>query len=350
MLELLGAAFLVIVVCMLIGGMAGVVWMRGQVREASVVGALRESLNDVRPATLDVAAPGEWHHVAEAELLCGEFLDSGLRPIGYYSIPEIDDIYLRAFLQENPPAYLCVNDHPKYGCWTDIVMLPKGGGSVTLTTVAAGSNSVPRPARHEIEKLHVSTHPKSMLGYVRSRLLDGEFKPVSAEAFLDVFNGIMKDCQNALADQDIEQSWLESVASETGLVLSGDEAETINAERQLERHEHITKQCLQRYAKDLGLSAEQWEEQRSELLVVYENIPDWLLVEQLYERLPVPEELEADLADIEHDGKPARVSARQFISMLPESDLVEHLATLTDPLVADIYKVPDIMEELRDAA
>ena len=165
-----------------------------------------------------------------------------------------------------------------------------------------------------------------------------------------MFNSIMDDCQNALNDQDIDQGWLENLASESGIVLSGDEAETINAERQLERHEQIVSQCLQSYVKDLGLSAEKWEEQRAQLLVVYENIPDWLLVEQLFERLPVPEALEHDLAEIEHDGKPARVSARQFISTLPEAESIEHIATIYEPQVADIYRVPDQFAELPDAA
>ena len=301
MLEILGAAFVVLLGCMIVGGLYGVVWMRGQVRDASVVGALRDSLSEIRPALLEKADEPEWHHPLEADLISGEFIEAGLQPIGYYTIPEIDDIVMRAFMQPEPPAYVAVNDHPKYGCWTDVIMLPGEGGSVTLTNVGSGSVSIPRPPLHELEKLHVSTHPTSLLGYVRSRALDGDFKAVSEDQFQSVINTIMAECQMALANQDVDQDWLQNVARESGIVLSGDEADTINAERQLERHEYIVSQCLSRYAKSTGLSAEEWESTRSELFVVYESIPSWMLIEMLYERLPVPEELEAELADIENN-------------------------------------------------
>ena len=350
MLEILGAAFVVLLGCMILGGLYGVLWMRGQVKDASVVGALRDSLSDIKPAMLETAHNPDWHHPLEADLICEEFIDSGLQSIGYYTIPEIDDIVMQAFMQPDPPVYVAVNDHPKYGCWTDVVMLPSEGGSLTLTNVASGSVSIPRPPHHELEKLHVSTHPKSLLGYVRSRALDGEFKAVSEDSFQSVINTIMAECQMALADQDIDQEWLQNVASDSGIVLSGDEADAINAERQLERHEYIISQCLSRYAKTTGMSAAEWESSRADLFVVYESIPDWLLIEQLYDRLPVPEELEAELADIEHDGKAPRVSARQFIANLPDPEGVEHLVTLSEPLMADIYRVSANDSGLRKAA
>ena len=83
---------------------------------------------------------------------------------------------------------------------------------------------------------------------------------------------------------------------------------------------------------------------------LYRQFPDWLLIEQLYDRLPVPEELEAELADIEHDGKAPRVSARQFIANLPDPEGVEHLVTLSEPLMADIYRVSANDSGLRKAA
>ncbi len=339
MLELLGATFVVLIGCMIVAGFYGVIWMRAKVRDESIVGALRDSLNEVKPALLQEAYDPDWHHPMEADLVCDEFLASGVQAIGYYTIPEIDGIVMRAFVQTEPPAYITVNDHPKYGCWTDVVMLPVSGGSVTLTNVAAGSVSIPRPPRHELEKLHVSTHPSSFLGYVRSRSLDGEFRAVSARRFVAVMNEIMAECQMALANRDIDQDWLQSVARDNGIVLSGDEADAINAERQLQRHEQTVSLCLRGYAKQTGMSAEEWEASRSQLLVVYENIPDWLLVEQLWDRLTVPEELEDELAGIEHDSKAPRVSARHFIEKLPDSDAVEHLATLSEPVLADIYRI-----------
>ena len=112
-----------------------------------------------------------------------------------------------------------------------------------------------------------------MLGFARSRLLDESFKPAGADQFIDVFNAIMADCQQALEDQDVDQSMLESLVKDSGIVLQGDEAETINADRQLRRHDDTLRQCMQSYASSSGLTAQDWEMQRESIIVVYENYP-----------------------------------------------------------------------------
>ena len=70
MLQLLGATFVVLIGCMIVGGLYGVVWMRAKVRDESVVDALRDSLNEVTPALLEEAKAPDWHHPMEADLIC----------------------------------------------------------------------------------------------------------------------------------------------------------------------------------------------------------------------------------------------------------------------------------------
>jgi len=223
----------------------GVVWVRGRIQEASIVGALQETLDNVEAAELESSPEAEWHHPMEADLLCREFTDMGASSIGRFCIPEIDNICLHGYLLSDPPAYVTVNDHPNYGCWTDIVMMPEEGGSLTLSTVAQSGTSSPRPAEHQLEFLHVTTHPVSMRGYARAHTMSAEYKTPDAEAFAAIFNAIMAECQEALAEQDINQDMLESLVKDSGIVLNGDEAYTINAERQVQRHEQTLKQVMQ---------------------------------------------------------------------------------------------------------
>jgi len=327
-----------------------VVWVRGRIQEASVVGALRETLDNVEAAVLKSSPEADWFHPMEADYLCREFSEMGASSIGRFCIPEIDNICLQGYILSDPPAYVAINDHPDYGCWTDIVMLPESGGSLTLSTVAQSGTSSARPAKHELEFLHVSTHPVSVLGYARARTMSAEFKEARADEFTSIFDAIMVDCQESLAEQDINQAMLESLVRGSGIALSGDEAHTINAERQLQRHEQTLKLVMQQYASNSGLSAEDWEQQRDQLLVVYDNMSGTLLVEMLYERLEVPEELEGELASLEYENAPARHLAKRFIALLPGTDSVNCVMTVSEPVLADIYKIPELASAHRKAA
>jgi len=143
---------------------------------------------------------------------------------------------------------------------------------------------------------------------------------------------------------------LESLVRDSGIALSGDEAHTLNAERQLRRHEQTLKVIMQQYASNSGLSAEDWEQQRDQLLVVYDSMSGALLVEMLYERLEVPDELEGELASLEHEDAPARHLASRFIALLPESEPVDCVMTVSEPVLADIYRIPDLSMANRKAA
>ena len=350
MLELMGLALVVILFCALTGGLFGVVWVRGRIQDASIVGALQETLDNVEAAELEASPDADWYHPMEADFLCREFSEMGASSIGRFCIPEIDNICLQGYIISDPPAYVTINDHPQYGCWTDMVMLPQTGGSLTLSTVAQSGTNSPRPAEHELEFLHVSTHPVSMRGYARAHTMSADFKEPDADEFTAIFNAIMVDCQEALAQQDINQAMLESLVRDSGIVLSGDEAHTINAERQVQRHEQTLKQVMQHYASDSGLSAEDWEQQRDALLVVYDSVPPTLLVEMLYERLDVPEELEGELASLEYEDAPARHLAGRFIALLPQAESINCVMTVSEPVLADIYRIPQLPLSNRKAA
>ena len=339
MLELMGLAFMVILFCVFAGGAFGAVWMRGQFQETSVLGVLQKSLENVEPAEVEKAPDAEWYHPMEAEYLCDEYRQLQTTEIGRYCIADIDNICLHGFVMSNPPAFITVNDHPTYGCWTDIVMLPENGGSLTLTTVASPDTNSVRPDLHRLERLHVSTHPESLRGYAKSCLLNENFLDAKAEEFVDILNLIMAECQNALVEQDIDQSLLESMVEDSGIVLQGDEAETINADRQVKRHEDTLRQCMQTYASNSGLSAEEWEMHREEILVVYDRQPLSILLETLFERFDVSEELEVTLSELAAEDVSARHIASQFIAALPNGDSINRVSTLTLPVQADVYQI-----------
>ena len=339
MLELMGLAFMVILFCVFAGGAFGAVWLRGQLQETSVLGVLQKSLENVEPAKIEKAPDAEWFHPMDAEYLCDEYRQLQTKEIGRYCIADIDNICLHAFIMSNPPAFVTVNDHPVYGCWTDIVMLPESGGSLTLTTVAAQDTNPVRPDIHRLERVHVSTHPESLRGYARSCLLNESFQDVKAEEFVEILNLIMAECQLALVQQDVDQSLLESLVENSGIVLQGDEAETINADRQLKRHEDTMRQCMQSYASNSGMSAEEWELRRTEILVVYDRQPLPLLLEALFERFEVSEELEATLSELASEDAPARHIASQFIAALPNGANINRVSTLTLPVQADVYQI-----------
>ena len=169
--------------------------------------------------------------------------------------------------------------------------------------------------------------------------MNENFLDAKAEEFVDILNLIMAECQNALVEQDIDQSLLESMVEDSGIVLQGDEAETINADRQVKRHEDTLRQCMQTYASNSGLSAEQWEMHREEILVVYDRQPLSILLETLFERFDVSEELEVTLSELAAEDVSARHIASQFIAALPNGDSINRVSTLTLPVQADVYQI-----------
>lgn len=350
MLELMGLTFTVILFCAVFGGVVGVLSMRGQLRTSSMVGVLQRTLENVEPATVEAAPDSDWYHALEADCLCAEYIALGAEPIGRYSIPDIDNILLQAFTHNNPPAYITVNDHPQYGCWSDFVMLPEAGGSLTITTVNTESSKSYRPVHHRIDRRPVSTHPLTLIGFARSRLLDESFIPALAGQFTSAFNSIMAECQRALENQDIDQSMLESMVKGSGIELSGDEAETINAERQIKRHDDTVRQCMRSYALSSGLTAQDWEQHRESLVVVYENQPLELLLETLFEQFDIPESLAEELAVLESEQASARQVASRFFVALPQESAVTRVATLSGPVLADIYQIEEVEDSLQKAA
>lgn len=349
MLEILGVTFLLLLTCAGAAFAGGILWLRLKVQEASVVVALEESLAEVPIPALTPAPAMLWHHDKEAVSLCKEFQGNGAIAFADYHIKEIDDTCVRALTIDSPPAYVTINDHKELGVWADVILLPVEGGTITFSNVTESRENAPMPTGHELVQVPANAHPDSMIGYARSRLLNAEFKtPVTTE-FENIFDQIMRAYHECIGSQDIDQAWLESIARESGVVLKGDEAESINAERQLVRNANIQESCLQAFAENSELSASQWEKMRGELLVIHDQISTTALVELLWENLEIPEALERDLIELEFVEATPRILASTFNSNLPEHYRMVRVATLSNPFVADIYRITEQSQQLKAA-
>ena len=146
MLETLGMAFLVLLGCAVASLAVGLIWLRLQINSSSLVSALEQTLKAVPTPGLSPTLDMQWYHDLEAEELSRLYVNRGARFCGEYKIYEIDNTCVRAFYLDSPPAFVTINDHPELGCWTDLIMQPEEGGTLTFTTVSYTHLTLPTKA------------------------------------------------------------------------------------------------------------------------------------------------------------------------------------------------------------
>lgn len=343
MLELMGATFLVIVAASTLAGAAAVMQARQRLRQDAIVAAIEETLADAPVPVIEAEQEFEWHHPEAANVLCQDLHSLGLRAFGTYCFAEASNARLQAYQLDTPSAYLVVTDHIDMGCWLDLVMFT-ATGSITYSSMPPGNNTAERPPEHELILVGADAHPGSVIGYARSRALNLNPETVEPSQFVERFNQVLAALRASLDLCHVDQSWLESIAEYSGVRLRGDEAESINAGRELQRHERIVGDCLKSYAASSGMSAVQWEQVRNELLVIYDELPKSVLVEVLYQSMDIPQGFEGDLLMLEDATASSRLATRQFINTLPADELANGYAlireaTINSPVCADIYRV-----------
>ncbi len=346
MLELLGAVFLLILGFGTLLSAITWIWLRARVKEALVINALESSLSGIELPVLRPVEEDQSYHPAEVACLSAEFFKIGAKRVDDYCLAELDNTHVSLLRFNIPPAFVAINDHPERGCWADLIMLPVNGGTLTYTTMSESLQGENRPPQHELIQVERSTHPASLLGYARSRALGGEFLATHNVDFVSIFNTMMREYHDHFTTSDVEQDWLESIASNSGVKLCGEEAESINSERRALRNQQVVDNCLQAYAECSGLTALQWEQIRNDLVVIHEGLTAESLVELLYDLLNLPQGYESELVKLEFEDAPVRYLANSFNAQLPDSHGMVRVATITSPVVADIYRLPDTAADI----
>ena len=336
MLEILGIIFLVLIGLIL----AFALWIGFKIYRGlkghEIVTAIEEGMETPRIELEPNERPEFVYPDGVAELVA-EAERVGATRCGSFDAPAAA-ARLVAFAMSTPPVYIVVYDHDQVEPWMDVVMRLDRDRTFTASTVPEIARGAPRPP--EDEMLHFA--PGTVIGVLvnaAKERADGDTAlPAPPAEFKKHFEAAAEKSRQYIQSQSVSQEWLESIASEAGVELMGDEAQQINLGREAEQYTQMQAACIKALAESGSFTAAQWDELRDKLVAVWDGMPDDWVPGVFYDFVEVPEDLEDALDGLEESSGTARERIARFNARLPENLRLVPVGRVSTPVAADIYK------------
>lgn len=336
MLKLLGIVFLVLIG--LVVAFFG--WLffkvKDSVKQQAHISAIEEGL-DTPPIVLEPAdRPAFTQPEAVAELV-EQAVGLGATPCGNYDVPAAG-ARLCAYRLETPPAYIIIYDHDQVDPWIDVEVNFNGDRSFTASTAPEIGRGAPRHPDDEIVYFAPGTAMGVLVRAAAERANDEAALPATAAAFQSTFEAAAAKSQEYIRTQAISQEWLSTIAKDTGVELTGEEAAQINEARKVEQMMQIQNDCFTSLAESGDFTAAQWNELRENLVAVWDDMPRDYVASVFWDHLELSEEFDSAL-DALHEGHgPARERVAALNALLPEGQQLILVGTVSSPVEADIYR------------
>jgi len=336
MLEILGIIFLVLIGLVV----AFFTWLffkaRKGMQEHARVAAIAESMSV--PAI--VLEPTENLSLAQPEAvaeLVKQAADLGAISCGNYDVP-VAAARLCAFSLETPPVYIVIYDHDQVDPWIDVVMRCNDDRSLTVSTVAAIARGAPRHPDDQITHSAPGTALGVLVREAAERAQSEATLPATPGAFKEYFEAAAEKSRKYTQSSAVNQEWLESIAEDSGVELSGDEAAQINHMREEQQVTQTENDCFTSLAESGNFSVTQWDEIRDNLVAVWDEMPGEYAAAVLYNHVDIPQELESAVDALEERHGHARERIAQLNSNLPEDKQLILVGSVSSPVKADIYR------------
>ncbi len=337
MLEILGFVFLVLIgLVVLFAVWIGLKIYRGA-KDYAIVSAIEEGM-ETPPIELEPNPnPGFLHPEAIAELVA-QAVRVGATRCGAFDAPAAG-ARLIAYAMSTPSVYIVIYDHDQVEPWMDVVMRFEGDRSFTASTVPEIARGAPRPQGDEILHFAPGTVMGVLIGAAEERAEQDSPLPATAAAFKEHFEAAAERSRRFIMTQSVSQEWLEQIAEDAGVELSGEEAAHINLGRQAEQYSQIQAACIKALAETGNYTAAQWDDLRDRLVAVWDDMPNEWVSGVIYEYVDeIPLDLEDDVDGLEESSGSARQRIAAFNARLPEKCRLVPVGTVSTPVVADIYK------------
>lgn len=287
-----------------------------------------------------------------------------LKAVGYmalhdYTIPEMEDVRLRAFWHPQLHCYAVLYDHGQAGVFADVVRDFDDGTHLTVS--CAPESGMDRPLHAPLVRLALDVRDNATAQTLHDRLVqesaDRAATPNRAEDFEHIFTeAYAQEMDWRIARGGVTEAEIERIAA-----LGGQEkpnacqVEVIRSMWSSAIGSFIEEEVTETWLADSEMSAVDWERLRDRIIVVHdhgdaaERIEElsWLLVEGTVD-------MEDDEAvDRAHTGAAERLrpvfenrSIREGFAeaqaLLPEKRRYERLGGVEDPWPADVYAMaPD---------
>lgn len=336
MLKFLGVVFLVLIGLVV----AFFTWLffkvKGGVQQQARVSAIEEGMNT--PAI--VLEPNEHPSLAQPEAvaeLVEQVVGLGATPCGNYDAPAAD-VRLCAYTLETPPVYIVIYDHDQVDPWTDVVLRLTEDSSFTASTVPEIARGAPRHPDDEITYFAPGTVTGVLVQEAAERANGNATLPATPEAFKSYFEAAAEKSTKYTQTQAVSQEWLATIAEDTGVELSGDEAAQINAGREAEQVMQTENDCFKSLAESGEFTAAQWNDIHESLVAVWDDMPSEYVSGVFYSHVDIPDELESAVEALEEGHGRARERVALVNAELSEAKRLVLVGTVSSPVEADIYR------------
>ena len=336
MLKFLGIVFLIIIGLIVAFAITLTMRIRQGMQQQQRLEAIEEGMNMPEIVLEPTDNPSLANRDGAAEL-AAQTDRAGAINCGAYDAPAAG-ARLLAYALDTPPVYIVVYDHDQVEPWADVVLRMAGDRSFTASTVAEIGRGAPRPPEDEIVFFAPGTDIGVLVRAAAERAEGETVLPAVPGDFKAYFEAAADKSQKYIQTQSVSQDWLEAIAEDTGVELSGEEAEHINFGREAQQVMQITNGCLKSLAGSGKYTAAEWDDLRDSLVVVWDDMPGAYVSSVFYDFVDIPEELEDAVDELEEGTGSARERVAQFNSGLPEEQRLIREGAVTSPVEADIYR------------
>lgn len=336
MLDILGSVFLI-----LIGLVAAfALWLflkiKGGMAQQARVSAIEESMH--MPEF--VLEPNEHPSFAEPEtvaMLVRQATDLGAIACGNYDVPAVG-VRLCAYCLETPPVYIAIYDHDQLNSWTDVVMRLDQDRSINFSTIPEIGRGAPRHPNNELVSFAAGTATGALVREAAEYAKKDNVVPAPPEEFKAYFEEQSEKSRQYMQTQAVSQEWLDTIADDAGLELSGDEAEQINMMREDQQVTQTENGCIKSLAESGDFTAAQWNEMQDSLVVVWDDMPKEYASGVFYSHVDFPDGLESDVDALEDGHGRARERIAELNARLPAEKRLILVGKVSSPVEADIYR------------
>lgn len=340
LLQILGLAFLLMIIFVVVAALV----IRSKVKgfAKNLAGAMQDIASSVPPARIELkrlAAPG-WANAQEAEAYSREIAALGFEKVGNYEIDPIPGFELEAWVDPKRSIYSTIDEHPKAGIWFDFFTHFADGTRITFSNSKIGG--VDHAPGHTVER-SAGERPAQVLEKFLAARPDKPARPTNRDTFVEDFERVYaeeRDWRNSRGGATEEE--IRKVAMLSGRPLDESLLQQTRALQYAQAMEQLKETLREQFLADTNMSAAEWEGIRDRVIIIHDQLNEDAFHDAVSDILE-----EADIDDDvipELDGTPESAPRRAFETLmgrLPQEYQCRRLGTVSRPVEADVYALPD---------
>jgi hypothetical protein len=330
-LQILGGA------CLLVGvaALGLILFLRWKVKSVFKE-AVQHMAGITVPMTLDLARAEEeaWDDPVEASRIASQFTSAGFVSAGLYTSGRIPNLFLQGFVHEELRLYGGYFEMGEGLAWIDLVHVLDGDSTVTVTNTSQGGDTPSPPWSTKI--VMPEAHFSELLAAMKARL-SSDAPPVSPDLFAKTLAEFYEKSMAWQAEEGNINSPEDLMMAQAFTGVAPNPEDVAAAERIREEKEASIREA---YLVAKGLSASEWERQRSRTLFIHDGLSNEDLADLLQEGMDIHfdgELFEEDYDVIMESELPARAALKDLMETSELQDILLLDLSLEAPHPCDVY-------------